>query len=79
MCPLTGSFIPFAATKEQRTAAGDPRKSLEERYGNHEGYVRAVREHAKTLVVERFLLEEDAERAVKEAETSKVLATPSTR
>ena len=28
MCPLTGSFIPFAATKEQRTAAGDPRKSL---------------------------------------------------
>jgi hypothetical protein len=75
MCPLTGSFIPFATTKEQRVAAGDPRKSLEERYGGHEGYVRAVREQAKTLVTERLLLEEDAARFIKEAETGEVLAS----
>ena len=71
MCPLTGSFIPFAATKEQRTAAGDPRKSLQERYGSHDGYVKAVTDQTKALVVERFLLEEDAARFIKEAENAK--------
>jgi hypothetical protein len=65
----SGSFIPFAATKEQRIAAGDPRKSIEERYGSHDGYVKAVREQAKVLVSERFLFEEDAARVIKEAET----------
>ena len=79
MCPLTGSFIPFAATKEQRTAAGDPRKSLEERYGNHDGYVSAVREQAKALVAERVLLDEGAARFIKEAETRDVLERKSTR
>ncbi len=73
LCALDGAFIPFAGTKEQRTASGDPRKSLEERYGSHDGYVNAVRQQAKALVAERFLRDEDAERAVKEAESSKVL------
>ena len=73
MCPLTGSFIPFAATKEQRTAAGDPRQSLEERYGSHDGYVKAVVDQTKALVSERFLLEEDAARFIKQAETGDVL------
>jgi hypothetical protein len=79
MCPLTGSFIPFAATKEQRTAAGDPRRSLEERYGTHDGYVKAVADQTKALVAERFLLEEDAARFIKEAETGDVLERKSTR
>ncbi len=74
MCPLTGSFIPFAATKEQRMASGDPRKSLEERYRSHDGYVSAVKEAAKKLVAERFLLQEDADRYVTDAEASSVLA-----
>jgi hypothetical protein len=80
LCALDGSFIPFAARKEQRVA-GDPRKSLEERYGSHQGYVKAVTEQAKTLVAERFLLEEDAARVVKESETGQVLAAdaPSSR
>jgi hypothetical protein len=80
MCPLTGSFIPFATTAQQRKASGDPRKSLEERYGTHEGYVSAVRDAARKLVAERFLLQEDADRYVKDAEASSVLAkTPTTR
>jgi len=79
MCPLTGSFIPFAATKEQRAALGDPRRSLQERYGSHEGYVKAVSEAAKALVAERFLLEEDAARFIKQAQSSDVLTAPSTR
>jgi hypothetical protein len=51
LCELAGSFMPFAVTKEQRTTAGDPRKSLQERYGSHDGYVNAVRDAAKSLVV----------------------------
>jgi len=78
LCELAGSFIPFAATKELRTASSDPRKSLQERYGSHDGYVKAVRDAAQSLVAERFLLEEDAARLVKEAESSPVLAIATT-
>ena len=78
LCALDGSFIPFAATKEQRTAAGDPRKSLQERYSSHDGYVNAVREQAKALIAEHFLLEDDAPRFVKAAEASDVLARTAT-
>jgi len=78
LCELAGSFIPFAVTKEQRTATGDPRKSLQERYGSRAGYVRAVRDAAQSLVAERFLLEEDAARFIKEADSSRVLAVATT-
>ena len=74
LCGLNGSFIPFTATRDQRVASGDSRMSLQERYGSHQGYVKAVAEQAKKLVGERFLLEEDATRVVKEAEASQVLA-----
>jgi hypothetical protein len=73
LCGLSGSFIPFAITKAQRIAKNDPRLSLEERYGTHNGYVAAVRKAAKDLVRERFLLLEDAERMVARAEASDVL------
>ena len=33
-CDATGQYIPFARTLAQRMANGDPRKSLQERYGN---------------------------------------------
>ncbi len=36
---LGGGYIPFAKTKAQRLASGDPRLSLEERYGTHDAYV----------------------------------------
>jgi hypothetical protein len=72
-CGFAGGFLPFARTKAERTASGDPRASLEERYGSHEGYVAKVMEAARRLVAERFLLVEDAERIVHEAETSGVL------
>jgi hypothetical protein len=45
-----GSFIPFARTKAERVASGDPRPSLEERYGTHEAYVAKVRAAAERLV-----------------------------
>jgi hypothetical protein len=59
-----GQFIPFANTKQERLAAGDPRPSIEERYPNKGDYVRAVRDAAADLVKQRFLQAEDYDRIV---------------
>ena len=53
---LAGSSIPFAATKAKRTASGDPRLSVEERYTSKDDYLRRVREAADKLVKERYVL-----------------------
>jgi hypothetical protein len=73
LCSLSGSFFPFGRTRAERLATGDPRKSLEERYKDHEGFVKAVKKAVKELVRERFLLEEDAETYIRAAEASDVL------
>jgi hypothetical protein len=70
---LGGGYIPFAKTRAERLAAGDPRLSIEERYGTHDGYVARVKAAATHLVNERFLLQDDADRLVEEAEKSAVL------
>ena len=76
MCNLQGSFIPFAATKAEREAAGDPRLSLEERYPTKQAYVTAFRAAADRLVGARLLLPEDATRLVAEAERTGVRSGP---
>jgi hypothetical protein len=73
LCALSGAFVPFARTKAERTAKGDPRLSLEERYKDHAGFVAAVDRAARKLVQQRFLLEEDAQDAIKVAKNSSVL------
>jgi hypothetical protein len=73
LCGLTGSYIPFARTPAERVARGDPRPTLVDRYGDHEGYVEAVRDAAGELVDQRFLLPEDAKRLIAEAVASNVL------
>jgi len=75
-CGFSGGFVPFARTRAERIASGDPRPSLEERYGSHEGYVAAVRKAARRLVEERYLLAEDADRIVRDAESSAILSLP---
>ena len=45
---------------ENVKAAGDPRPSLEERYGSRAAYVAKVRATAQALVAERLLLPADA-------------------
>ena len=72
-CSLTGSYVPFAGTKQERLASHDPRPSLQERYGTHEAYVKRVREAAEKSVKAGFLLPDDAARLVGEAEKSDVL------
>ncbi len=54
-----GTFLAFAATRAERDRMGDPRASLEERYGGG-GYERGVRAVVEALVRDRLLLVEDA-------------------
>ena len=61
---LLGSFIPFAKTKSERLAIGDPRLSLEERYGSFEKFQKQFAENCASLVKDRYLLNEDAQRLI---------------
>jgi hypothetical protein len=74
---LAAGYIPFAMTKAARLTAGDPRLSLEERYGSQEGYDCVVRHAAVRAVDKRFLLHEDAERLIAQAAASNVLPSDS--
>ena len=56
VCNYVGGMVPFAKTKAARLAAGDPRLSLEERYGTHDGYVAAVRAAADKAACAGYLL-----------------------
>jgi Alpha/beta hydrolase domain len=67
LCDREGSYLPFARTKAERPAREDPRPSLEERYGNQEGYVQRIKEVVRELLEARLLLPEDAARFVDEA------------
>jgi hypothetical protein len=73
LCGLSGGFIPFAKTKAERLSKGDPRPSLEERYRDHAGFVAAVEAAGRRLVQDRFLLEEDAQDAIRVASSSSIL------
>jgi alpha/beta hydrolase family protein len=65
-------MIPFAKTRADRAASGDPRPSLEERYASHQAYVDQVRAAAEALAAQRFLLAEDVDRFVQAAQASSV-------
>jgi len=56
VCNYVGGMVPFAKTKAQRLAAGDPRLSLEERYGTHDRYVAAVKAAADNAACKGYLL-----------------------
>jgi hypothetical protein len=73
LCNYAGGMIPFATTKAEREANGDPRPSLEERYKTHDGYVQAVRTAAARAVAEGFLLPDDAEALIAQAGASDIL------
>jgi len=73
LCELNGMFLPLKVTRAQANKAHDPRPSLQELYKSHEGYVEAVKRFVQRSVEERFLLPEDADAAVRDAEASDVL------
>ena len=65
MAAVNGSYLPFAKTRIERLEKGDPRPSIEERYGSRARYVKLVALASQRLVEERLILEEDADRFVK--------------
>ena len=77
LVPLAGSYIPFPSTREQRESNRDPRRSIEERYVSRQEFLRQVSVAGKTLVMERYLLEEDLHSILERAgEHWNLLMTP---
>jgi hypothetical protein len=74
LCYLNGMYVPFAKTREEREKSGDPRLSIEERYQDQTDYVQQVSRAARILVLERLLLQEDAERLISEAANNQIFA-----
>ena len=62
MHEFTGSYVPLPETDSVRRSTADPRRSIVERYGDSDGYTKAVVAAAKQLVADRLMLEEDVER-----------------
>jgi Alpha/beta hydrolase domain len=60
-CEAAGQYIPFAKTKADRQASGDPRRSIEERYPSFEKYYDQVKRAVENMVKDRLLLCEDAD------------------
>ena len=71
-CSTSGSYIPFARTKAERLANGDPRLSIEERYQSHADYVRRLTKAAHKLVKEGYLLLADADYFIKQADSDAI-------
>lgn len=63
----SGSFVPFSVTEVERVETGDPRVSLEGRYGDRSGYLEKVRDASRNLHASGFLLSEDLQRINKRA------------
>jgi hypothetical protein len=59
LCSIYGAFLPFAVNAADRQASGDPRPSLEERYGDHAHYRQLVAQAVSHMIDEGYLLEED--------------------
>jgi hypothetical protein len=64
---MMGSTLPFARTAAERGQAGDPRPSLEERYGGRDRHLTQVRRDAEAMVADRHLLAEDVDAVVERA------------
>lgn len=59
LVPLAGSYVPFAATREERERSNDPRPSVEERYASRADYLQKVRAAGEDLIRRRYLLAGD--------------------
>jgi hypothetical protein len=64
---MMGSTLPLAPTRAERERRGDPRPSVEERYGSRADYLAAVRAAAERLVAARHALAEDVDAMVARA------------
>jgi hypothetical protein len=61
-------MVPFSETDAVCRATGDPRASIEARYGDTSGYATAIEKAARSLIEAGFMLEEDLERTLEMAQ-----------
>jgi hypothetical protein len=64
---MMGSTLPFPRTRTEQEKNGDPRKSIEERYGSRAAYLEKVRDVTQKLIASRYVLAEDLESIVERA------------
>ena len=67
MHEFSGSMVPLPETDTVRLATGDPRASIEARYGDAGGYVQAIVAAARALIEDGLMLEEDLDRTLEMA------------
>jgi hypothetical protein len=65
---LTGSYLPFSRTREERHRAGDMRLSIAERYASREDFLGRVGKASQALVAQRLLMPDDVVHVMKRAE-----------
>lgn len=61
---LSGSYIPFPATQQDRVESGDPRLSVAERYSGLDDYLKKFEAACQKLHADGYFLEEDIARVV---------------
>ena len=66
--PMNGLTLWFAPDEATRTARGDPRRSLAERYRDEADYRAQVRAAALKLSADRYLLDEDVDRVPRDSQ-----------
>ena len=64
---LAGWTLPFQKTAADRESAGDPRRSISERYDSRDSYLQQVENAAQGLTDEGYLLAEDLPRVLDRA------------
>jgi hypothetical protein len=76
LASLSGSYFPFPRTPAERKATGDPRESVEERYGSFTEYRQRFALACEELIRRRYLLREDADRLISGREKLRDLFPP---
>ena len=64
-----GVYAPFARSRAEREASGDPRLSIEERYQSRAQYLDLVAQSAMNLIDDGYLLDDDMPRIIEQAGT----------
>ena len=62
------SYLPFPRTAAEREKAGDPRKSIAERYAGRDDYMTRYKGAVDDLVKQRWILQEDREAVIQRGE-----------
>ena len=62
-----GVYLPFARSRAEREASGDPRLSIEERYESRAQYLGLVAQSAMNLIDGGYLLDDDMPRIIEQA------------